>query len=54
MNDRLMDDIAGRAEEVAELTADLIRFPTINPPGEAYAPCAEFVGDRMKRRGFEK
>ena len=52
MNDRLMDDIAGRAEEVAELTADLIRFPTINPPGEAYAPCAEFVGDRMKRRGF--
>ena len=52
MNDRLMDDIAGRAEEVAELTAALIRFPTINPPGEAYGPCAEFVGDRMKRRGF--
>ncbi|RWD17215.1 MAG: acetylornithine deacetylase/succinyl-diaminopimelate desuccinylase family protein, partial [Mesorhizobium sp.] len=30
-----------------------IRFPTINPPGEAYRPCAEYVGARLKKRGFE-
>ncbi|TIT02050.1 MAG: M20/M25/M40 family metallo-hydrolase, partial [Mesorhizobium sp.] len=35
------------------LTADLIRFPTVNPPGEAYRPCAEFLGERLKKLGFE-
>src|SRR5690606_12677371 len=35
------------------LTADLIRFPTVNPPGEAYAPCAAFLAARLRRLGFE-
>ena len=34
------------------LTQDLIRFPTVNPPGEAYRPCAEYIGERLKKRGF--
>lgn len=46
---RLIDE---RREEVAELAAALIRFPTVNPPGEAYGPCATFVGERMARAGF--
>jgi succinyl-diaminopimelate desuccinylase len=34
------------------LTRALIRFPTVNPPGEAYRPCAEFIGERLRARGF--
>ncbi len=45
--------IDGRADDLVSLTQDLIRFPTINPPGEAYRPCAEYLGDRLKARGFE-
>jgi succinyl-diaminopimelate desuccinylase len=52
LND-LMDSIAGRTEELVALTQDLIRFPTVNPPGEAYRPCAEYIGDRLRKRGFQ-
>ncbi len=44
--------IADRRDEITALTADLIRFPTVNPPGEAYVPCVEFLGQRLARRGF--
>ena len=50
--DALCGRIDARREELVELTRDLVRFPTINPPGEAYRPCAEFIGARLKRRGF--
>jgi succinyl-diaminopimelate desuccinylase len=49
---RLFDAIEARREELVALARDLIRFPTVNPPGEGYRPCAEFIGDRLKRRGF--
>ena len=41
-----------RTDELVALTQDLIRFPTINPPGEAYVPCVEYLGNRLKARGF--
>jgi succinyl-diaminopimelate desuccinylase len=53
MNQRLSKAVAERAEELVALTVDLIRFPTINPPGEAYAPCAEYLAHRLAARGFE-
>ncbi|NRG19317.1 acetylornithine deacetylase/succinyl-diaminopimelate desuccinylase family protein [Rhizobiales bacterium] len=45
--------IEDKREDIVALTQDLIRYPTVNPPGEAYQPCAEFIGARLKRRGFE-
>ncbi|HYG86835.1 MAG TPA: acetylornithine deacetylase/succinyl-diaminopimelate desuccinylase family protein [Azospirillum sp.] len=45
--------IAGRTDELVELTRDLIRIPTINPPGDAYTDCAEFIGRRLAKRGFQ-
>ncbi len=48
----LMRSIDARRDEIVQLTRDLIRFPTLNPPGEAYRPCAEFIGARLRRRGF--
>jgi len=53
MMQRLLELIDRRADELVELTTDLIRFPTVNPPGEAYRPCAEYISARLKRRGFE-
>jgi succinyl-diaminopimelate desuccinylase len=50
--DVLMRSIDARRDEIVQLTRDLIRFPTVNPPGEAYRPCAEFIGARLRRRGF--
>ena len=41
---QLLKDIESRRDELVELTRDLIRFPTVNPPGEAYRPCAEYLG----------
>src|ERR1700691_843561 len=48
-----LEEIDSRRDEIVALARDLIRFPTINPPGEAYRPCAEFLGERLKRRGFD-
>lgn len=53
MNEHLLRAIDDRRDDLVALTAELIRFPTINPPGEAYAPCAEFIAARLKRRRFE-
>jgi succinyl-diaminopimelate desuccinylase len=48
----LFKTIDERRDELVELTRALIRFPTVNPPGEAYRPCAEFIGERLRARGF--
>lgn len=50
--DRLLEEIAARRDEIVDLCRALVRIPTINPPGEAYAPCAELLGRRLARRGF--
>lgn len=51
--EKLLREIDAREDEIVALTQGLIRFPTVNPPGEAYRPCAEYLGDRLKARGFQ-
>jgi succinyl-diaminopimelate desuccinylase len=50
---KVIDRIDDRVDDLVELTRDLIRYPTINPPGEAYQPCAEYIGKRLAKRGFD-
>lgn len=50
--DRLFRRVEAMREDVVDLTRALIRIPTLNPPGDAYEPCARLIGDRLKRRGF--
>jgi succinyl-diaminopimelate desuccinylase len=50
--DNVLKIIEGRRDDLVELAQALIRFPTVNPPGEAYRPCAEFIGRRLSNRGF--
>lgn len=53
MQQRLAARLEGKRDELVALTRELVRIPTVNPPGDAYAPCAELIGDRLRRRGFE-
>ena len=54
--DSRLDQVFARIEDqrdaLVELTQDLIRIPTVNPPGDAYRPCAELVGERLRKQGF--
>lgn len=50
--DRLFARIDRRRDELVELARDLVRVPTVNPPGDAYAACAELIGRRLAGRGF--
>ena len=49
----LFERIDGSIDDLVALTCDLVRFPTINPPGEAYTPCAEYIANRLRRSGFD-
>jgi len=49
---KVYERIEDRVDELVSLTCDLIRFPTVNPPGDAYQPCAEYIGKRLGNRGF--
>jgi succinyl-diaminopimelate desuccinylase len=53
MLDGLFARIEDRREALVELTRELVQFPTVNPPGEAYKPCARHLGNRLSRAGFD-
>jgi succinyl-diaminopimelate desuccinylase len=53
MLDGLFARIEGQREALVELTRELVQFPTVNPPGEAYKPCARHLGHRLSRAGFD-
>ncbi|MDB5506253.1 MAG: succinyl-diaminopimelate desuccinylase [Devosia sp.] len=48
----LFDLIDSRRDDLIALTQDLIRIPTLNPPGECYLDCCEYLAARLKPRGF--
>ncbi len=39
-------------DEMVAFTSDIIRIPTVNPPGDAYVECAEFIGRRLAEFDF--
>lgn len=53
MIEQLAARLDGKRDELVALTTDLVRIPTVNPPGDAYRPCAELLGRRLHQRGFE-
>ncbi len=53
VEDKLTALIESRRDEAVALTQDLVRIPTVNPPGDAYRPCAELIGARLATRGFD-
>ena len=51
--DRVLSEAAVCGEEAALFAAELIRVPSVNPPGDAYRECAELLGVRLEADGFE-
>ncbi|MBR9763261.1 MAG: acetylornithine deacetylase/succinyl-diaminopimelate desuccinylase family protein [Rhodobacteraceae bacterium] len=45
--------LAERRDDLIALTQDLIRIPTLNPPGENYLEICEYLDRRLKASGFE-
>ncbi len=53
LDQRLCTEIENRREDLIQLTGDLIRIPTLNPPGENYRDICEFLKARLSASGFE-
>lgn len=53
LQDRVLAQVDADASELVAFAADLVRVPTINPPGEYYRDCAELIGRRLTECAFD-
>ncbi|WP_372674371.1 acetylornithine deacetylase/succinyl-diaminopimelate desuccinylase family protein [Aquicoccus sp.] len=51
--EKLMLEIEARRADLVELTQELIRIPTLNPPGDNYREICDFLDRRLVRHGFQ-
>jgi succinyl-diaminopimelate desuccinylase len=51
--DRILAEVDRAADEIVQFTVDLVRMPTVNPPGDEYESCARFLGDHLRQRQFD-
>src|SRR3954470_23995823 len=51
--ERVLAEVDRAADEIVQLTADLVRIPTVNPPGREYDGLAHFLGGFLQRRAFD-
>ncbi len=51
-NENLFHAIETRRDDLIALTQDLIRIPTLNPPGAMYREVCDYIGARLKSSGF--
>ena len=47
-----LGEIDSRRDDLISLTQELIRIPTLNPPGENYREICEFLSKRLQKSGF--
>ncbi|MBM1815540.1 acetylornithine deacetylase/succinyl-diaminopimelate desuccinylase family protein [Pseudosulfitobacter pseudonitzschiae] len=45
--------ITDKRDDLIQLTQDLIRIPTLNPPGENYREICDFLDKRLSKHGFQ-
>ncbi|MEM6634834.1 MAG: acetylornithine deacetylase/succinyl-diaminopimelate desuccinylase family protein [Pseudomonadota bacterium] len=48
----VLADVRDRQDDLIRLTQDLVRFPTLNPPGGCYLDICEFLEARLTQSGF--
>jgi succinyl-diaminopimelate desuccinylase len=53
LSQRLGAEIEARRDDLVALTRDLIRIPTVNPPGDCYREVCEYLERRLKRSGYQ-
>ncbi len=52
-SDEILASIDARRDDMIALTQDLIRIPTLNPPGDCYLEICEYLAARLKTSGFK-
>ncbi len=53
LEQRIVEQVDVLREDMLGFLRELIRIPSINPPGDGYPSCARLVDDRLKALGFE-
>jgi len=53
MTDQMLTEIAARRDDLIALTQDLIRIPTLNPPGQNYREICAYLAERLAKSGFK-
>ena len=53
IRERVLREADALRDEMTAFTSDLVRIPTVNPPGKAYEDCARFIGKRLAALGLE-
>ena len=53
LHDRLAAEIDARKDALVALTQDLVRIPTVNPPGENYRDVCDYLSGRLRGQGFD-
>ena len=51
-DDRVLAEVEAARDEIVAFTAEMIRIPTVNPPGACYRECAELIGRRLRATGL--
>jgi succinyl-diaminopimelate desuccinylase len=49
----ILAQVTARRQELIGLTQDLIRIPTLNPPGREYRRICDYLGERMLAQGWQ-
>ena len=50
---RVLDSVDALRDDLVAFTQELVRIPTVNPPGERYGECAGLIGDKLRELGYE-
>jgi succinyl-diaminopimelate desuccinylase len=48
----VLEQVERLTTEMVAFTQELVRIPTVNPPGDCYAACAEAIASRLRAFGY--
>lgn len=49
----VLQQVDALADEMITFLQEIVRIPTINPPGENYADCAQLIGTKLQEFGYD-
>jgi len=49
----VLKQVESMREEIVDFTKELVKIPTINPPGEKYVECAALIAKKLQTIGFD-
>ena len=49
----VLDQVDRLTDEIVAFTREIVRIPTVNPPGDAYAECAQLIASRLSTLDYQ-